>query len=87
MKENPEAKKLILEAVDNQINSPETPYVKEHYQRLVSEGIKKKEAKRMLGCLLAVEMWEMQKYDRDFDEMEYIKKLEKLPDESYLDEG
>ncbi len=87
MKENPRAKKAILDGVEEQLKSPDSPYVKEHYERLLREGISETEAKRMLGCVLAVEFWEMRKFKRGFDEDAYIQRLAGLPDESYLDES
>ena len=50
MKTNPKANKAILDAVEEQLNSPDAPYVKEHYERLIGEGISESEAKRMIGC-------------------------------------
>lgn len=86
MKENPRAKRAVLAAVEDQLRSPETPYVKEHYDRLIAEGISEAEAKRMIGCVLAVEILEIKKFNRGFDENGYIQRLANLPDESYLDE-
>lgn len=86
MKENPRLKKALLDAVEEQLKSPDTPYVKEHYERLIGEGISQSEAKRMIGCILTVELWEMNKFNRAFDEDTYIQRLADLPDESYLDE-
>lgn len=83
---DPEIKKAIFEAVEEQLNSPESPYVRENYDRLISEGISIAEAKRMLACVLSVELWEINTQKRGFDEDAYIKRLENLPDESYLDE-
>lgn len=39
MKTNPKANKAILDEVEEQLNSPDAPYVKEHYERLIGEGI------------------------------------------------
>lgn len=86
MKTNPKANKAILHAVEEQLNSPDAPYVKEHYERLIGEGISESEAKRMIGCVLLVEIWEMNKFNRIFDEVAYTRRLANLPDESYLDE-
>ena len=86
MKENPEAKAAILKGVKEQLKSPESPYVKTNYDRLLNEGIEEEEVMNMLGSILAIEMWEISKYGRVFDEETYIQRLEKLPDMSWMDE-
>ena len=87
MKENPRAKAAILEAVKEQLRSPESPYVKTNYDRLINEGIEIEEVMKMLGAVLAVEMWEMNVKQRAFDEKGYIEWLERLPDMGWMDEG
>jgi len=84
---NPRAQAAILQGVRDQIQSPESPYVKEHYERLRKKGIPEEEVMKMLGAVLAVELWELNKHNRSFNESEYIKTLERLPDLSWLDEG
>ena len=86
MEENPRAKEAILEGVREQLNSPESPCVKANYDRLLSEGIEKEEVMKMLGSVLAVEMWEISKHGRDFDEKTYIERLERLPDMSWMED-
>lgn len=86
MEENPQAKKAILDAVSDQLRSPETPYVKATYDRLLANGLDKKEVMKMLGAALAVEMWEMSVQKRIFDEAGYIDRLNSLPDMSWMDE-
>ena len=86
MKENPRAKKAVLDAVKEQLSSPEAPYVKEAYDRLQSEGFEEEEIMKMLGAVLAVEMWEMNVQGREFDEPGYIERLNVLPDMSWIDE-
>jgi len=86
MEDNPQARKALKNAVEEQLQSPESPYVKEAYDRLVKEGIESDEAKKMLGAVLAVEMWEMSVKGREFDEAQYIERLKGLPDMSWLEE-
>lgn len=87
MKENPKAKAIILQGVKEQLNSPESLYVKHAYDRLIGEGHSEEEVTKMPGCVLAVEMWEMNVQKRDFNEPAYIERLEKLRDMSWLNEG
>ncbi len=86
MEENPRAKAAILAAVEEQINSPESPYVREHYNRLLALDIDKDDVMKLLGSVLAAEMWEISVQGREFDEKQYIERLEKLPDTSWMDD-
>ena len=87
MEENPRAKKAALQAVVEQLKSPESPYVKATYDRLVADGHEEEEVMKMLGAVLVVEMWEINVQKRNFDEAGYIERLNVLPDMSWLDEG
>lgn len=75
-----------MRAVSDQLESPESPYVKETYDRLLAEGHPKEEVMKMLGSVLIVEMYEMSADGRDFDEAGYIERLNLLPDMSWMDE-
>lgn len=87
MAENLRAKAALIAAVKEQIESKESPYVGTNYRRLVDEGYEKDEVLELLGSVLAVEMWEISTQGRAFDEKQYIERLEKLPDTSWMDEA
>lgn len=87
MKSNPNAKKAIMTAVRDQLDSPESPYVKEAYNRLVEQGHPKEEVMNMLAVVLSTEMWEISVKQRSFDQNTYIQRLEGLPDMSWLDDN
>ena len=87
MKGNPNAKKAIMTAVRDQLNSPESPYVKEAHNRLIKEGHTKEEVMNMLGVVLSTEMWEISVKQRPFDQKTYIQRLEGLPDMNWLDDN
>lgn len=87
MEENPRAKAAILEAVREQISSPESPYVGEHYKRLLDSGHDEQEVMELLGSVLAAEMWEISVQGRAFNEAQYIDRLAQLPDTSWMDEA
>lgn len=86
MKENPEAKAAILAAVKEQIESSDSPHVGENYKRLIKAGYEEGEVMKLLGSVLATEMWEISNQGREYDEKQYIERLEKLPDTSWMDE-
>lgn len=79
-KHNPQFKKLLLEVVDNQLQSDEIPEVKETFRRLVSEGLTKKQAKEMIAAVVMTEIFYVQKKSRKFDRKKYVKALKRLPE-------
>jgi hypothetical protein len=75
-----EAVEKLLPAVEEQLNSPETPYVREAFDRILTEpDIEEEEAKAMLAFCLADEIEAMKADDRDFDGNRYQMLLELLP--------
>jgi len=86
MKENPKAKEAIMAGIRDQLHSPESPYVREAFDRLIKENHSEEDVMKMLGAVLATEMWEMSVQERTFDEAQYIGRLKRLPDMSWLDE-
>lgn len=70
----------LLPAVDQQLESPETPYVKKTFTRLVEqESLSPDEAKELIAICLADESNRMYIDKRDFDVKRYQELLESLP--------
>jgi len=72
----------LVPAVEEQIASHETPYVKEHYERLLQleeEDIDETEAKMLIALCLADEVEMMQREDRAFNPFRYQQMLQFLP--------
>jgi preprotein translocase subunit SecA len=76
----------ILNAVEEQLNSPECTYVREHYDRLIEMGYTELDAKKLIGSVLITEFWEMSNNQREFDEAGYIEKLSNLPEMPWNEE-
>ena len=75
-----EAGKKPLPAIEEQLNSPETPYVREAFDRILNEpDIEEEEAKAMLAFCLADEIEAMMAGEREFDGKRYLMLLELLP--------
>jgi hypothetical protein len=70
---------LILEIVENQIQANDPPETKQTFERLVSEGYSKKEAKKLIGCVVSSEMFGVMKEQRPFNPERYRNALHKLP--------
>ena len=75
-----EALETLLPAIEQQLNSPDTPYVREAYERILTEpDIEEQEAKAMLAFCLADEIEAMQAAERAFDVNRYQMLLTLLP--------
>jgi len=71
----------LLPAIEQQLESPDTPYVKETFIRLVEkEELSPDEAKEMIALCLADESNRMFIDKRDFDVQRYQELLTALPD-------
>jgi len=70
----------LLPAIDQQLESPDTPYVKATFTRLVEkENLSPNQAKEMLALCLADESNRMFIEKRQFDVVRYRELLESLP--------
>ena len=75
---NKRLKKLIIEAVENQMRDPETKYVKETYEKMNGAGYTAKEAKEAIAGVLLSEMYTIMGEQKPFDESRYRKGLEEM---------
>lgn len=70
----------LLGAIDEQINSSETPYVKETFQELIrQDDINEEEARYMIAFCLADEIEKLEQENRTFDSNRYQTLLKLLP--------
>lgn len=69
----------LLDAVEQQLVSPQTKYVPKTFQRLLKAGLEEDEAKRQIACCLSEEMFEIMRLKRPFDEKAYRAALDELP--------
>jgi hypothetical protein len=69
----------LLSAVEQQLVSPQTPYVAKAFKRLVKLGMEETAAKTEIAICLCEEMDEILKKHRLFDEKAYQMALEALP--------
>ena len=75
-----ESLESLLPAIDEQLDSPETPYVREAYDRLLAEpDIEDEEARAMLAFCLADEIEALTAQERPFDSERYQLLLALLP--------
>ncbi len=76
-----ERRELILEIVDNQINSNTPPETKAALERLVAEGYSTEEARGMIAGVVVSEIYDIMRNNETFDEKRFVAALNKLPEE------
>lgn len=78
-KTSPVLKQEILKIVNNQLKSLDPPETKQTYERLVADGISDQEARRLIGCVVSSEIFDVLKQQQPFDCARFVKALNKLP--------
>jgi hypothetical protein len=73
------ARETLFEIIRNQMKEDNPPETKETYRRLRSQGYSRKETMKMLACVVLIELNDMVRENRTFDEAGYIKTLKALP--------
>jgi hypothetical protein len=69
----------LLAAVEQQLCSPQTPYVAKAFARLLKLGIEESEVKLQIALCLGEEMDQVLRKRRSFDEKAYRTSLDALP--------
>lgn len=77
---NPRARAAILQALDDQLRSPETPEVRAELKRLLSLGLKERRARELMALVLITHIARMMKHKRPFDYSAYLAELRRLPE-------
>lgn len=79
MEENPILKAAILEVVDNQLRENDPPETRQTLDRLIAEGHSKGEAKKMIGAVVSLEMFDVLKKKEPYNHERFAKALNRLP--------
>ncbi len=69
----------MLQALDEQLASPETPEVRHHYQRLLDEGYSEEDTRELLATILSFYIWHTKRGD-GYSYADYVEELAQLPD-------
>ena len=69
----------LITAVEQQMASPQTPYVGKTFERLTAAGMEEDEAKSQIAVCLGEEMEKILKTKKPFDEKSYRGALDALP--------
>ncbi len=74
-------RKLILEAVDRQLNEGDPPEVVATYVRLRGMGYSDEQTRTFIARALLTELYEMLKTGKPYHHARYVAALDRLPDE------
>ncbi|MEX2479330.1 MAG: hypothetical protein WD928_00570 [Gammaproteobacteria bacterium] len=77
------AGEALVEAIENQIRDGYPAETKRTLQRLMALGETRENAMRYIGCVLAVEVFEVLEKGSTFDEARYVRNLQALPELPY----
>jgi hypothetical protein len=80
-KTNPYLKAAFMEVVDNQIRDNDPPETRETFNRLISQGISKEDAKIYIGQAVCLEIWDILRNKKAFNKERFVRNLKKLPKE------
>ena len=69
----------LLKAVEQQLSSTDTPYVRKAFDRMVELGVEVMEAKTQIALCLGDQMDTILRSKRPFDEKAYQASLDQLP--------
>lgn len=83
METNEKIREQIFEIIKNQIRENNPPETKETYDRLIKKGFDDLQTRQMIGQCLAVELFDVMKYGKPYDNPRYIKNLLSLPKEPF----
>ena len=83
MKSNEIVREQIFGIIKNQIKDNKPPETKQTYDRLIGLGYNDYESMQLIGQCIAIELFEVLKNKKPFDEIRFIKNLKKLPEESF----
>jgi len=77
--ENQQLRKAILEVINNQIRDNNPPETKKTFVRLQKEGFSEEETLKLIGFVVASEVFTVLKESRSYDKGKYISALNALP--------
>jgi len=72
--------KAILRVVENQLRTGNPPETRKTLERLLKEGIDKQEARRLIACMVAGEIFDVMKQQQPYNHERFVKALNQLPE-------
>ena len=75
---NPRLKKLLLEVVENQLRNNDPPITRITFDRLISDGYTKAEAKERIAAAVIGQIYDMLRDGKSFNLEEYESELNSI---------
>ena len=76
---NPHLKAVIFEVVEIQLKGNDPPQTRQTYERLLVSGLDDQEARRLIGCVVVSEIFDILKQHKPFDLQRFVAALDRLP--------
>jgi hypothetical protein len=76
---NPHLHAAVMEVVENQLRDGNPPETRQTFDRLRAEGLPEAEVKRLLGCVVVSEIFEVLNRGQPYDAERYTRALAQLP--------
>ena len=80
---NPARTAAILEVVDTQLRENTPPQTRQTFDRLVRSGYAPEDARRLIGNIVAQEIFHVLQRGEGYNEQRYLAALHGLPDSAY----
>jgi len=78
-KADPVLNAAIMKVVDNQLRGNDPPQSGQTFKRLMAAGHSEQEAKRLIACVVAAEIFDVLKQQQPFNLERFVKALDNLP--------
>jgi len=83
---NPYLRAAVMEVVENQLRNNDPPQTQQTFRRLIEAGYSEEEAKRLIGCVVSAEIFDVLKKNEPFNLERFVKALNKLPEMPWAEE-
>ena len=83
MEINEKIREQIFEIIKNQLKGNDPPETKTTFDRLQKQGFDDFQTRQMIGQCLAVELFDVMKFGKSYNNARYIKNLLALPKEPF----
>jgi hypothetical protein len=83
METNDILREQIFEIINNQLRNNDPPETKATFDRLKAKGFDDSQTRQMIGQCIAVELFDVMKFGKTYNNERYIKNLLALPKEPF----
>ena len=83
---NPRVQAALYDVLDNQLRDNAPPETRETLDRLLGQGVARDEARRLITCVIACEVFTILKSNATFDPKRFVSRLSMLPEMPWMEE-